>query len=225
MRERYLQGKPPEGHDRQCHTYIKKKRRRCQRWAITGSDHCQFHGGHRAQSAVSRTRLLPVFYKYNLCKTLEEAVQEATGVDPSEQLGLFEELALMRVAANEAVQLYGIAMMVQASDETPQAKVDQLRINAAELMKGALREVANMCEAAARVNGVSADKFSIHNLNYVVHQMVSIAYDVFGPEHEDLAQAFEERLQKHVKLAKQTGGTQITPDADVILMDETIPKE
>jgi len=158
-----------------------------------------------------------MFYAKDLSTTIAQAVEEHLQTDPSEQLALFEELALMRHTASSALKLYSAAMTTNDL---------QTQATAAELVRHVLGEVARMCEAASRVQAAGKDKFSIHNLAYVVTRITKIAYKVFGDDEEGMQKArqFEELIRNEVKLARDVEGTTITPDADVVEMDETIPR-
>jgi hypothetical protein len=215
----YQAQQAPDGHPRQCQAKLRKKNgKKCNRWAMTGARFCHLHGGRRSANNNVRIGHLPMWYSKHLSKTIAEAIEESLAVDPSEQLSLYEELAIMRHTATTAVTLYSKAHEVQDPK-----KRDEAIAAAGALLQEAMRSVASMCEAAGRVESNKKDKFSIHNLHYVVNRIVQISHKVFH-DQPDKAKEFERLIRSEVKLADDVSGTSITPDQDVIDMDMTIPK-
>lgn len=213
MPTKLLNGKPPEGHPRQCRVIVKKTGKRCHRWALRGIDRCQWHGGRQAQRGV-RIHHLPRFYSKILGPTLSTAVEELLGVSPAEQTAVFEELALMRVAASESIKLYAAACSSEKSET---------RIAAAGLMQDALKEVVAIAESAARIEAAGKDKLSIHGLQHVVNQLIRLMYDACGDDHSDIAERFEESIRQSLRVPGEPG-TDLKPWEDVSEMDDTIPK-
>lgn len=198
---------------------IRKNGKRCRKWRLRDKRTCQFHGGRsRTGSPYQTVMTLPRLYSKHLSGTLLDAVEHVMGQDPREALNLFEELALMRVAAGDAIKLYNAAHTVEGE------KGDAIRTQAAGLMAQALSNVQSMCESAARIELQGKDKLSIHSLKAVVDQVVYISYKVFK-DHPDLVKKFQETIAEQVRMPKASGieGTDITPDRDVVEMDETIP--
>lgn len=137
--------------------------------------------------------------------------------DPSEQLALFEEVALARHRCDLAVTTYSEA--VESGDAGA--------ANAAgEMMSIELARVRAAVRDAVAVSTAQADKFSVHTLKYVVTKMSRIARETFG-EDDPRVFEFERRLNDEVKLPGASGGrdaaTDVTPDRvrhDVEEMDE-----
>lgn len=205
----------------------------CKRWKLKGAERCQFHGGRQQQQARggnfkrqnSGLYAMPRFYTKFLTKSLSDALEESTGVAPSEQLQLYEELALVRIAAGDAVKTWAVA--TQALEECTDAKkkpvLENLRDMAACIMRDHLREVVSICESAARIESNAKDKVSIHQLHYFVNQIVRCAYHAFEDNIEN-AQVFEEYVRKTIHLPSPGNeGTSLTPDMDVQAMDDSIP--
>jgi hypothetical protein len=159
-----------------------------------------------------RNEHLPRFYSKHLTKTLQEAVEDALGATPREQLNLYEELAVMRATCGDLCKLY------DACENKPES-----RAAVGEALRSALQDVVKVCESAARVEGMAKDKLSIHNLSYVIAQVVRLAHDCFGDDER--AKKFEEMIRLEVRLPDETQGTLMTPDQDVGEMDDTVPKE
>lgn len=191
----------------------------CVRWSVkasrdaTGRGYCHWHGGKRHKRHGVRVDHLPQFFSKHLTKTLEEAVADAMQEDPSEQVAIFEELALFRATVIPAVKMYDAAVSSNAKAETINA--------AAALLRDQLKDVTMIAQRAAAIN--SADKVSVHSIKFVVNQIVRIAWEVMGEEHEPLARQFEELVRDRIKVSSDVQGTAITPDMDVTQMDATIP--
>lgn len=207
------------GHPRrcQCRRKIWKNRPheeggdRCKRWAVKGRKYCKFHGGSRPVG--QELMILPRFYSRHLTKTLEAFVNECLDADPSEQINLFQELALLRQSASHAVLLYGAA--VDGVNITAETK-----LATAALMRDVLREVADMCAKAAQVDAAMRDKVSVHNLRHLVNQIVRVAYDELTL---DDAKRFEKAIRERVRVTDEAAGTTVTPDQDARDMDATVP--
>ncbi len=202
---------------RRCQS-LKINRDPCRRWALRGSNYCQFHGGRSGKRV--RNHHLPTFYSSKLTRTLSAAVEECLDKSPHEQLNLFEELALMRVQAGDAVKLYGAAL--ELSDDNPAAP--ELQTDAGLIMRDSLKDVISTCEAAARIEAASKDRITLNDVAFIVAQIVRIAYEVFDDDMER-AQQFEVLVRDKVKITDGGRGTDITPDQDVQDMDGTIPRE
>lgn len=243
-RHRWSGGRPPEGHPRQC-TKVRRNGKRCGKWANRGSDRCESHprSKSRDQRIGVRTEHLPRFYRDRLTRTLTEVVDSMLGEPAHEQVGLYEELALLRDVAGQVVQLYGTAR--DARDEHEAALVDvspddeqgvaawQERADAlegalaesAQMMVSQLNQVRDLATAIVRNEAVSKDKLSVHTLHGAMRQVVRIMYEVCGEENQHLAVQLEERVKAEVVLpvAGGTEGTDVTPDQDVLSMDDTVP--
>jgi len=198
---------------------------RCRKWKIKGERFCQIHGKGLGYKHRKEVRDLPRLFKYTLGETLRDKVSQVMGEDPREALNLFEELALMRVSAGEAVKLYeGALKLDEKTDTVTKEKADELKQFASSLMVSALQQVQQMCEAAARVESQGKDKYSIHSLKAIIDQIILISYRVFK-KHPDLVLDFERAIREDIRMPNEATGTDITPDQDVMDMDATVPKE
>jgi len=146
--------------------------------------------------------------------TLQDVIEEQLGASPSEQLSLFEELALMRVTAAQVVALWG------AADSGADADA---KVVAGALMRDALKDVITTCQAAAHIESQARDKFSLHALHHIINQIVRIAHECF--EDDPRAKHFKQLIQEKIKMPMEQTGTLLTPDQDVTDMDDTIPHD
>lgn len=201
-------------HKRRCRAR-KRDGTRCGQWALTGVTNCKWHSGRQQQRSKTGTGNLPVFYTKHLTRTLKAQVGEMLGLDPDEQVSLYEELALTRHVASQFVLLYGAAVDT--------GKQETIMI-AANGMVEALQNVERICSAANKIKEKQKERFSIHDLNYVIEQLVRIMYEVCGTEHDDLARKFKEMVDEHVSVpVGGVKGTSLRPDETATELDASIP--
>src|SRR5262249_16915231 len=160
-----------------CLTIRKRTGERCKWWRCRGSKYCYMHGGRRSggrgrnnynpkpiyngRISTLQGRKMPPIYRQYLRKTLSQAVSELYNMPPDEQLQLFEELALMRDAAGQAVRLYGIARdIADAKPDDMQARRNAT--DAAAIMSSALMQVVKAVDRAHSINAQATDKISVH---------------------------------------------------------------
>lgn len=251
--------RPHEIHpDRQCEYVNKLTGKRCTQWKcrkdkIIGSwkttnrnyeytywKHCVYHSRHyrnRDKSGNQRhfTQLqldqnLPRIYARHLTKSLSQALEEQLGCDPQEQLQLYEELALIRDSAGQAVQMYSIAREA-LSQEPHNEKRQSILAESAAIMRMQLQQVVETCEKAAKIEAMSRDNaISIHQMYFFINQIVRKIHDVLGdsPESLDLVARIEENIRTGVKVPGgqfERLGVNTTPEVtiDVEQMDASIP--
>jgi len=199
-------GKPPYDHPRRCQA-TRRCGLRCERWALQGSSYCQFHGGRRKGAGKYWVQKVARFYKRQLSDTLKAVLEEQLEAKPDDQLSLFEELALVRETAGNHVKVYSAAV-----DTGDQATI----MAAGELMCISMQRVAEMCRIAAQVHNEQKSKFSIHDLNYIIEQIIRISYDCF--EGDERVNQFALDIREKLQL-RTDQGTTLTPDKTVIEMD------
>lgn len=148
-----------------------------------------------------------------LSKRLAEMLEQPIGV----QVSLFEELAIVRTQAVEAIRLWDAAV----ESPKPDSKTVQL---AMEVVSGSLREVKEFCLAVSRIEKDAEDKVSLRIVGVFVDQIVRVVYRVCGEKYEGLADAIREGIEEGVRLPKsgdelEVEGTLRTPDQVVEEMD------
>ena len=169
------------------------------------------HGGHGTIHNVEKN--LPKFYGRHLSGALKEAVQNQLAAPHSEQIELYEELALVREFAGECVALFNKSIEA-GKDAGP----------AGSLMTEALKEVAAVADKIASIEAKSTDVLTVHTLNGAVSQITRIFYEVCGDDYRELAEVLEQRIRAEVQLPlAETKGTDIRPGDDVGAMNSTIP--
>ena len=203
-------------HPRRCKANT--RRGRCWNWALVGASNCKWHSGRQQQKArvgTNNISKLPVFYSKHLTKTLKDHVSDSLGMDPDEQVALYEELALVRHVAGQFVKLYGAACD-SGNPETVML--------AASGMVDALNNVERICSAAGKLKDKQKDRFSIHDLKFVVDQLVQIMYTICDPDHRDIAVRFKESVDSYLVLPTAQQGTDLHPDQTAALLDSSIPE-
>ena len=190
-------GAPPEGDPRQCRANSQVTRVRCRRWALRTSNYCQFHGGRRT-NIYSRTgkRRLPVVYSKFLGPKLAERVEELLAQPHAEQVSLYNELAIARSSACEALKLASPLFDDKLSDKLP-AELKALMI---QTLGTAMGEVKDLVLAASRLEKEAGDKVSLKVVNLIVMQIVLAINDVCGTEYLGLAEAIARAIDERVRL-------------------------
>jgi len=189
---------PPEGHRRQCKARSFATKNRCRRWALKYSDFCQFHGGrnsacYRFHKGIYK---LPGYYSKYLGPKLSERVQDALNQPHDEQVALYEELAISRANACEALKLaqplYDPATADKIDDDTKMLIISTLGT--------AMAHVKDMVLAAARIEKDAKDKVSLKVINLIVTQIILSINEVCGTENILIAEAIATAIDNNVRL-------------------------
>jgi len=189
---------PPEGHPRQCKARSNKTQKRCRRWALQYSNFCQFHGGRRALSYQLHKGIykLPSYYSKYLGPKLSERVHDALNKPHDEQVALFEELAISRSFAIEALKLaqplFDEEMSKKLTVETKAAIMQNLR--------DSLDAVKNMVLAASKIEKESKETVSLKVINLIVQQIILAINDVCGTENMEIAEAIAQAIDDKVRV-------------------------
>jgi hypothetical protein len=171
-----------------------------------------------------------VFYSGVLKGTLKEYMDQATGQPPHEQLKIFDELNLVRHVNMQVVALYQAAYEAYTNEQDSKQKELRLQslMQAGLMMRDCCDQVTQLADRAAKIESNLSGKVSVHDIGYVVNQIVRIMYRTVEEQGAPptLAVAFEQMVNDEVKLPGIVArGTLITPDQDVLDMDSTIPEE
>jgi hypothetical protein len=222
-------------HPRRCQAHYKATGERCRYWAMRDCKFCKKHNNlskyHKTKSIAGNTSAGATvrtaedmaklkFYSKRLGPKLTAALEEMVSQPLQDQLSLFEELAIVREVAGQALELYSVAQEKIPATAPNRAEV---LASAGMLLQSALENVRTMCKTAAEVNAAGKDKYSIHSLQDVAAQIVRMVTTCFGDRPEQLAE-FDAMLTQQLRLPKaQADGTTLTPDMDALDMDATIP--
>jgi hypothetical protein len=157
---------------------------------------------------------------------LRDAVNQAVAQPVKEQVQLYAELQLTRVAAEQAVRNFSFVSSLPDSTDGKLALVMQ----AGAMMTSCMEQVACMAERVAKIEALAADKFSVTDLGAVVSQIAQVAERVFSKLPQDirapLLQEFSDAMQTQVQLTaheQAVRGTNLLPDETVRAFDATVP--
>jgi len=170
--------------------------KRCQKWALKGKLNCQFHGGRQQLVTNARRLKLPGFYSRYLGPKLSERVAELMSRSHDDQVSLYEELAVARATACEALALaqplFDSEASVKLSAETKALMVQTL--------SQAMSSVKELVLAASRVEKDADDKVSLKVVNLIVQQIVVTISEVCGAEQLPLAEAIAKAIDERVRV-------------------------
>jgi len=200
---------------------------------ITNSDNPAF--SHEMQSILDNhskfekrrrsTRSLPKFYNNVLTTTLRDRLTEALSEKEDDQVSVLEELALIREQASVSVGIFAESYEKWKSGEaegtTELLKLRESAMIAGSLMYSQLEKVTRCAKTASDIRKNQKEFFSVSDLYDIVGQLTRVMFEVCGPEHIDIAENFEKRVESDVSFIQEK--TRITPDQYVIEMDATIP--
>lgn len=212
----------------------------CNKYALKGQRYCRKHNANNLKGVKGHGKM-PAHYKVitmTLASRLREMEQNSHNA-----LSLREELALVRVTADEAVAMFSVAfdhkLQAEASYQAAcasgseaviapeRARLEKARLlhdAAASTLRAVFKEVRDTALDAAKIEALSAGKFTAGSVKSILSQATLLLHEVCGDEHDDIARRFEELLYTRVKLdVLESTGTLITPDKDAIEMDESVP--
>lgn len=218
-----IAGTPPPDSSYRCSAVASHTGERCKKWAQYGSKYCRTHGGWRAKRkaesiAQQSMTQMPSFFRNVLSKTLQEKLDECTDRPVHERLDFTEHLGMMQVTALDAAKMYDAVCIAPL----PEDKKLEIKLQAGAMLRQVLKEIIDVGEQMQRIEQSAKDKVSVQNIVLIVSQITRIAYRVMGDGAE--AQEFERLVREEVRLPEEgKNGTFITPDRDVLDMDDSIP--
>ena len=214
-----FEGSPPPDHPRRCQGTKRRTRERCKRWALKGSERCQFHGGRRH---VSRTKGMPKRYAKFLGVTLRNKIEELTSDPHFDQINLYDEIAIARLSATQALKLAEPVL-------TGSIKVkNTTMVLAMSCLRDAMDHVRDVVVAAAKIEHDAGGKVSLRVVDLVIMQVIKAIHEVC--DDPVLADLIEKAVRENVRLPEGSGdagalivdGVESTPDVIVMEMDESI---
>ena len=215
-----LNGSPPADHERRCQGKSLVRKARCEKWALTGSKYCQFHGG---RSRVSRVGRMKRVYSQHLGPTLKKRLEEMLDASHDDQVQLYEELALSRIMAQEAVALADIALS-SANDDKGNGVSKGLAI---DIVQKSLIVVKDFALAAAKLETDAKNTVSLRVVDLFIAQIMKSIAAVLG-EDTKTVELIESHIAENVRIPSSRDpnvsieGTTLTPDKMVEAMDDTI---
>ena len=210
-------GPPPEGHERQCRAQSRGTRRRCRKWAIRGRDYCEFHGG---RASLTRMGRLSSFYRKHLGPTRKAVVDALCSEPQNEQGQVWEEIALARAMALQAIKLAEPVLDGRAKGQ----EASQLAVS---VLAQALSSVRDLCLAASRIEKDASDKVSLATVRVFIDQVNAAVARACGEDVVTAGKILEEisrsvRVPSAESAANVVLGTEVTPDSAVGMMDDSV---
>lgn len=137
---------------------------------------------------------MSAFYSKHLGPKLSERVRELLDAPHDVQVSLYEELAVARASACEALKLAQPLFdeKMELSTETKSLIISTLG--------SAMANVKDLVLAASKLEKEAGDKISVKVINLVVMQIVLAINDVCGTENLALAEAIGKAIDERVRL-------------------------
>lgn len=139
---------------------------------------------------------MPGFYSKHLGPKLSERVKELLDQPHDEQVSLYQELAVTRATACEALKLcqplWNEKLREKLAPETEALMIQTLG--------QAMSNVKDLVLAASRLEKDAGDKVSMKVMNLIVMQIVLAINDVCGTENLELAEAIGKAIDERVRL-------------------------
>lgn len=141
-------------------------------------------------------RRLPGFYSKYLGPKLSERVKELIDVPHAEQVSLYQELAIARASACEALKLAQPLFDEKMAEKlTPEIKALTI-----QTLNQAMGSVKDLVLAASKLEKEAGDKVSMKVINLVVMQIILAINDVCGTENMAIAEAIAAAIDERVRL-------------------------
>lgn len=134
---------------------------------------------------------MPGFYSKFVGPKLRAQLDEMLQESHDKQLSLYEEIAVSRTAAMQALALAEPALTGEIKDP----RLVSLSIS---VVQQAMSHVANLVQVAARIEKDADDKFSLKVLALFVMQITKAVYEVLGEDNETAARivaAIDDRVK------------------------------
>jgi hypothetical protein len=227
------------GSERRC-TGTNKHGEQCCKWALVGTDPplCSNHLGYRQLKSFTTTGFrqnvnqfighMHPMYRNVLSPALRELVEQQLVLDPDEQVSILHELALMRQYVSGFVSIYSAAVEKATEDPSDTAAASRVLTSGAAMAQ-ALGLVAELADKAAKIKVKQKDRYSLHDIRFVVDNIIVIINDVCEGDPE-IAKKVGLAVQERLKIpngygeAATSGGTELHP-ADTIAaqFDAAVP--
>ena len=144
---------------------------------------------------MKRNTQLPGYYSKHLGPKLAELIKEHLDKPHDEQVALYEELAIARATACQALQL--ASPLFEDSGKTLEPELKSLMMST---LNEAMKSVKDLVLAAGKLEKDSKDSVSIKTLNLVVMQIITAVHDVCGTENLGIAEMIADRINERVRL-------------------------
>ena len=217
-----LTGSPPEDHERRCQGKSNVRKARCLKWALKGSKYCKFHGGRQKLARIGNMKRV---YSQYLGPTLKSRLEEMLDASHDDQVQLYEELAMSRVMAQEAIKLADIALS-QADDKNKNGNGINKGL-AIDIVQKSLSVVKDFALAAQKLETDAKNTVSLRVVDLFIAQIMKSIQSVLGDDTRTV-ELIESHIAENVRIPSSRDpnvsieGTILTPDKIVEAMDDTI---
>ena len=169
--------------------------------------------------------------RYKLNPKLAALVKAELDRDPDEQLAIYEELALMRVHTADYVALYSDAVEAEqiardAGNFEALRLAQDRRVRAGALMSESIQRITEACAKATKIQNAQKDRFSIHDIKFILLHIQRICSTVVGAESPYLAEKFIRVIEEDLSIPRISAidrGTQLSIDETAIHFDASVP--
>lgn len=216
----------PDGSKVQCRNY---------RTPRSAKGYCAFHMrkyeryGRGGSTVGQRTEEAPKYgaaYSVHLSQTLTSRLAELAGKSPIELIDLTEELKLAKSTVDDVASFYDVALLAQEQADTPEKQLAclQASIAAGRMVRDVIAEVGDIAGKAAGAMAAAKAFVGVQDLPLLVGQIVEAVHDELGDDDPELVKRIAGRIRDIKLPSSGPHGTDITPDQDVLEMDDTIPR-
>jgi len=180
----------------------------------------------KAKTDVTSYTVAQLFVAYldRIAKTFRKRFVDALAHQSENMIDITDitnELTLLRISAEDSVELLSLVTEVEeaAAAIDPKQQIQGLhsRINAGDILEKRLVTVANVARTAAQIRQAQQDIKDIGTLQEVFAEVAKAARESIYDDTQ--LKAFLLKLRNLKMPEDGTQGTTLTPDADVIAMD------
>ena len=166
-----------------------------------------------------------------LSGALKEFVTGQLAKPAESQVEVFEELALHRATAAQAVEVYSKAAdKLSQLRENPNASADekqaafQMQYQTAEMMKRELLSVAALAKTASQIQSTQTNQLSLSAMEAIISNIIDLIYDALRPETNGLqiAARIEKKISSQISVNLDRGTVLLPSDELVQSMDLTV---
>lgn len=157
---------PPLDDEKRCKGKSRTTGERCFKWAIKGSDRCRTHGGRKRMLYSKRS-----IYTARAKGRFKEILEKLSEQSPDERINLADEVDVMRITAEQAVNLFQKACFNEDSTKKVSSQSKALAIG---LVQSALASVGSLVEKAAKVAALSDQSINPKQVQFIFDQLTEI---------------------------------------------------
>lgn len=194
-------------HEHRCQALHKTTRERCKKYAVRGSKFCVQHGGRlkgriKPQNKVMSREFMSAGYLQHVGPTLKKQLEHFLSKPHDEQVSLYEELAVARATATQALKLAS-PLFEDQTNATPEMKKllndPAFKALALSTLNDAMGRVKDLVVAASKIEKDAEDKVSVKVINLFILQILRAIESVVGDDRE-LLMKINDAIDTQVKM-------------------------